>query len=75
MWNCLIHNLVSWNLQKNGTKVILNLSLNVAGDSNDANNFPHKLLLTTQVSKIRKAFANGWSANIKFSKTHLAKIV
>ena len=49
--------------------------MNVAGDSNDANNFPHKLLLTTQVSKIRKAFANGWSANIKFSKTHLAKIV
>ena len=29
--------------------------------------FPHKLLLTdTQVSKIRKAFANGPSANIKF---------
>ena len=43
--------------------------MNVAGDSNDANNFPHKLLLTTQVSKIRKAFANGWS------ETQLAKIV
>ena len=35
-----------------------------------------KLLLTdTQVSKIRKAFANRSSANIKFSKTHLSKMV
>ena len=34
---------------------------------NDETNFPHKLLLTdTQVSEIRKAFANSSSANIKF---------
>ena len=46
------------------------------GHSNDQTNFPYKLLLTdTQVSKIRKAFANGLSANIKFSKTQLSKIV
>ena len=45
---------------KNGTKVTLNLPSNIAGDSNDENNFPHKLLLTnTQVSKLHKAFANG----------------
>ena len=51
---------------KNGTKVTLKLSSNVVGDSNDENNFPHKLLLTnTQVSKFCKAFANGLSANIK----------
>ena len=51
---------------KNGTEVTLKLSSNVAGDSNDENNFPHKLLLTnTRVSKLRKAFANGSSANIK----------
>ena len=43
--------------------------------SNDATNFPHKLLLTnTQVSKNHKAFANILSANIKFSKTQLSKI-
>ena len=43
--------------------------------SNDATNFPHKLLLTnTQVSKNHKAFANVLSANIKFSKTQLSKI-
>ena len=37
--------------------------------------FPYKLLLTdTQISKICKAFANGLSANIKFSKTQLSKI-
>ena len=45
---------------KNGTEVTLNLSSNIIGDSNDENNFPHKLLLTnTQVSKLPKAFPNG----------------
>ena len=29
---------------KNNTEVILKISSNVAGDSNDENNFPHKLL-------------------------------
>ena len=60
---------------KNGPKVTLELSSNVIGDSNDKNNFSHKLLSTnTQVSKIRKAFANGSPANIKLSKTQLHKI-
>ena len=46
------------------------------GNPNDETNFPHKLLLTyTQVSKICKAFANGSSANIKFSKTQLSKMI
>ena len=36
----------------------------------------HKLLLTDiQVSKICKAFANGSSANIKFPKTLLSKMI
>ena len=44
---------------KSGTEVTLKLSSNLVGDSNDENNFPHKLLLTnTQVSKLCKAFAN-----------------
>ena len=39
-------------------------------DSNDETNFPHKLLLTDeQASRLRKAFANNSSANIKISKT------
>ena len=60
---------------KNGTEVTLKISSNVVGDSNDENNFLHKLLLTnTQVSKLCKAFANGSSANIKLSKTQLHKI-
>ena len=41
---------------KNGTD-INKITSNVVGDSNDENNFSHKLLLTnTQVSKLRKAF-------------------
>ena len=46
------------------------------GDSNDKGNFPHKLLLTdTQVSSIRKTFANNSSVDIKFSKTQLSKMI
>ena len=61
---------------KNGTELTLNLSSNLMGNSNDETNFPHKLLITdTHVSKIRKAFANGSSANIKFSKTQLSKMI
>ena len=30
---------------KNGTEITLKLSSNAAGDSNDENNFPYKLLL------------------------------
>ena len=53
----------------------MKLSSNVLGDSNDQNNFLHKLLLTnSQVSKLPKAFENGSSANIKLSKTQLHKI-
>ena len=60
---------------KNGTKVTLKPSSNVLRDSNDENNFLHKLLLTnTQVSRLRKAFANGLSANTKLTKTQLHKI-
>ena len=61
---------------KNRTKVTLNLSSNVIWDSKDENNFQHRLLLTnTQVSKLQKAFANNYLANIKLSKTQLHKIV
>ena len=52
---------------KNVTEVILNLSSNLIGNSNDETSLLPKLLLTdTQVSRICKAFANGLSANIKF---------
>ena len=60
---------------KNGTKVSLRFSSNVIGDSDDKDNFPRKLLLTnTQVPKLGKAFTNGSSANMKFSKTQLHRI-
>ena len=60
---------------KNGAEVTLKLSSNVVGDSNDENNFSQKFLLTnTQVSRLFKAFANNFSANIKSSKTQLHKI-
>ena len=61
---------------KNETEVVLRLSPNMIGDSNDETNFPHKLLLTDrQVSNIRKAFANHSSTDIKLSKTQLSKMI
>ena len=46
------------------------------GNSNDETYFPHKLLFTdTKASNICKAFANGSSANIKFSKYQFSQIV
>ena len=54
----------------------MNLSSNLIGNSNDKNNCLHKLLSTnTQVSKIRKAFANGSPATATFSKTELSKMI
>ena len=44
-------------------------------DDNDENNFPHKyFLISTQVSRLCKAFGIGSLANIKLSKTQLHKI-
>ena len=60
---------------KNNTEVTLKILSNVIGDSNDENNFRHKLLISnTQVSRLRKAFANNSLVNIKSSKTNLYKI-
>ena len=57
---------------KNEIAVVLRLSPNMIGDSNDKASFPHELLLTDkQISSIRKVFSNNSSADIKFSKTQL----
>ena len=60
---------------KNGTDVVLRLSSNIVGNSDDEANFPHKLLLTNrQTLSLRKAFNNHTSADIKFSKVQLTKM-
>ena len=54
---------------KNENDVVIRLSPNMIGDSNDKTNFPYELLLTDrQVSSICKAFSNNSSIDIKFSK-------
>ena len=56
-------------------KITTKISSNVVGNSNDENNFMHKLVLSnTQGRKLCKAFANGSTANIKLSLTQLHKI-
>ena len=61
---------------KNETEVILSLSSNMIGNSDDETNFPHRLFLTNrQVANLHKAFANNSSADIKLSKTQLSKMI
>ena len=61
---------------KNKNEVVLRLSPNMTGESNDKTNFPHELMLTDrQVSSIPKAFDNNLSAYIKFWKTQLSKLI
>ena len=61
---------------KNESEIVLRLSSNMIGDSNDKINFPHELLLTNrQVANLRKAFANYLSTDIKLSKTQLSKMI
>ena len=61
---------------KNETDVVLRISSNMVGNSNDNINFPHELLLNnSQVVNIRKAFAKNSSTDIKLSKTQLSKMI
>ena len=58
------------------TDVVLGLSSNVIGNSDNETNFSHRLLLTNrQVANLRKTFANYLSSDIKLSKTQLSKMI
>ena len=57
---------------KNNTGTILRISLKMF----DGNNLPHELLLTTrQKAKLRNAFNNNMSTDIKLSKAQITKII
>ena len=61
---------------KKENDVVRRLSPDMIGDSNHKFNFPHELLLTDrQVFSICKTFSNNSSADIKFWKTHLSKMI
>ena len=61
---------------KDETEIVLRLSSNVIGNSDDRTNFPYELLLTNrQVANLCKTFANNSSADNKLSKTQLSKII
>ena len=62
--------------EKNDLEVVLRLSSNMIGNSDNETNFPHKLLLTNrQVSNRRKAFPNNSATNIRLSKTQFSKMI
>ena len=61
---------------KNETDVVLRLSSNMIGNSDDNTNFPHELLLTNrQVANLRKAFSKNTSTDIILSKTQLSNMI
>ena len=54
------------------TDVLLRVSSNMVGNSNDDTNFLHELLLTNrQDANLRKTFVYHLSIDIKFSKAQL----
>ena len=57
---------------KNKTKTTLRISLKVL----NGNNLPHELLLTTrQKTKLRNAFNDNMSTDLKLSKAQISKII
>ena len=57
---------------KNKTGTILRMSLKIL----DGNDLPHELLLTTrQKTKLRNAFNNNMSTDLKLSKAQISKII
>ena len=61
---------------KNEADVVLRISSNMVGNSNDNTNFPLELLLTNrQVPNICKAFTKNTSTDIKLSKTQSSKMI
>ena len=57
---------------KNNTGATLRISLKVF----DGNNLPHELLLTTrQKTKLKNAFNNNMSTDLKLSKAQITKII
>ena len=58
---------------KNNTEVTLKLPSNVAGDSNNENNFSHKLLLNnSQVLKALQSFCKWFISYYKITKNSFA---
>ena len=57
---------------KNKTGTTLRINLKMFNE----NNLPHELLLTTrQKTKVRIAFNNNMSTDLKLSKAHICKII
>ena len=57
---------------KNKTATTLRMTLKML----EGNDLPHQLLLTTrQKTKLRNAFSNNMSTNLKLSKAQISKII
>ena len=59
------------NAVKNKTGTTLRISLKMF----NRNNLPHELLLTRQKTKVRNAFNNNMSTDLKLSKAQISKVI
>ena len=72
LWNSQLNKLKS--AIKNKTEVVLRLSSNMIGNSDNETNFPHKLLLTNiQVANLHKVFANNYQLILSYQKLNYLK--
>ena len=61
---------------KTAVKIKTGTTLRISLKMFDANNFPHELSLTTrQKAKLRNAFNNNMSTDLKLSKAQITKII
>ena len=70
--------LSDWQLNrlKSATKGQIGVTLRIDIKMFNGNNFPHELLLATrQKTKLRNAFKNNMSTDIKLSKTQISEII
>ena len=61
---------------EDGTEVVLRLSSNLIGDSDDKINSPHEFLITIRhVANLLKAFTNKSSTDIELLKNKISKMI
>ena len=72
----LNYQILNWKKLKNAVKNKTGTTLRISLKMFNGNNLPHELLLTTrQKTKLRNAFNNNMSTDLKLSKAQISKII
>ena len=72
----LNYQILNWKKLKTAIKIKTGTALRISLKMFNGNDLPHELLLTTrQKTKVRNAFTNNMSTDLKFSKAQVSKII